>query len=294
MPSPERDWLLAEHRRRNLQTLDAAEHFQTHRAHAMQLLMQFAGTPPGKLCVLGAGNCNDLNLPELLSRFREICLVDLDRAAPELAVARRLSAPHLSRVHVAASTDVTGIYRLLQTATENPDIPLDSGAVLTLLAAAPPQFPGAPFDCVVSGCLLSQLIDSAQLALGANHASLFEVILALREQHLRTLVQTLAPGGRGLLISDFVSSQSLPQLMQIEASRLAPTLLQAIAAKNFFTGLNPFAIQNALQTNPQFAGTLADIQLHHPWRWDIGRKQFAVFAISFQKTPACLQEAARQ
>jgi hypothetical protein len=131
--------------------------------------------------------------------------------------------------------------------------------------------------------LLSELIDSVSLALAADHPSIIPVILALRKQHLLTLVESLVPGGHALVVFDFVSSNSLPNLMQIDQSHLNQALVEAINAKNFFTGLNPFAIRAELQTNPEFAARINEIHLHPPWRWDIGSKQFAVAAISFRR-----------
>jgi hypothetical protein len=49
----------------------------------------------------------------------------------------------------------------------------------------------APFDCIASTCLLSELIDSFLLAVSGNHPALAPVILALRRQHLRMMIQSL-------------------------------------------------------------------------------------------------------
>ncbi len=274
------NWLMAEHQRRNQTTLNAHLLFAPHRQRVMHLLKQNASAAPGRLCLLGPGNCNDLDLVELLSVFKEIVLVDLDRAATELAVASTVGETMREHVHVAESTDVTGVFDRLH-ATDVKDFHSSAVNDLLRLLALTSQIPSTPFDCVVSTSLLSQLIDSLVLALGINHPSIVVLILALRRQHLRTLVQALVPGGRGVLVFDFVSSQSLPGLMQIDDSRLNQTLIEAINAKNFFTGLNPFAIQAELQTHTDFAGLITDIRLHPPWRWDIGIKQFAVSAISF-------------
>jgi len=276
------EWLIAEHQRRNQTTLDACSLFEPHRQRVMHLIKQAAGSTSGRLCVLGAGNCNDLDLVELLNVFGEIVLVDVDRAATEIAVVNGLRESLRERVHVADSTDVTGAFERLQTADAKDFNSNATNDLLTLLTINP-QLPLSPFDCIASTCLLSQLIDSVVLVLGTNHPSIVPIILALRRQHLRTLVHSLVAGGRGLLVFDFVSSQSVPGLMQIDDARLNQTLIEAINAKNFFTGLNPFAVQAELKTHSDFAGLITDIRLHPPWRWDIGIKQFAVSAISFRR-----------
>lgn len=280
---PQEPWLLAEHQRRNLTTLNANALFAAHRQRVMRLLKQAAGDLPGRLCVLGAGNCNDLDLGDLLAEYLEIVLVDLDRAASVSAVTTAIDDSLRHRIHIADSTDVTGAFERLQVA-DTKDFGSDAAADLLRLFSAVPQIPFAPFDCIVSTCLLSQLIDSLVLALGKDHPSIVTLILALRKQHLRTLVQSLVQGGRGLLIFDFVSSQSLPNLMQIDEGHLHHTLIDAINAKNFFTGLNPFAVQAEMATHADLAGLIRNIRLHPPWRWDIGQKQFAVSAISFVRS----------
>jgi hypothetical protein len=278
-------WLFAEHQRRNQTTQNAKALFEPHRQRVMQLLKQIGGPTPGRLCVLGAGNCNDLDLVELLAVFQEIVLVDLDQSAPQCAIAATIPSNAYHRVRVADITDVTGIFERLQ-AAESKDLNADATNDLLKLLTADPQIPGSPFDCIVSTCLLSQLIDSLVLALGTNHPSIISMILAIRKQHLRTLVQSLVPDGRGLLVFDFVSSHSLPNLMQIDDCHLNQSLVEAINAKNFFTGLNPFVVQAELHQHPDFAGRITDIRLHPPWRWDIGKKQFAVSAISFRRSQA--------
>ncbi|MDX1928750.1 MAG: hypothetical protein SFV81_19630 [Pirellulaceae bacterium] len=284
-------WLLAEHQRRNQTTLKAHALFDTHRQRVTDLIKQAGvlkqdeGVQAGRMCVLGAGNCNDLDLVELANVFQEIVLVDIDSAAMEQAVANGGGKALRGRVHVTESTDVTGIFERLQAADVKD---ASSSAVTELLAllTVNPKLPSAPFDCIVSTCLISQLLDSVILALGANHPGLVPLLLTLRRQHLRTIVHNLADHGRGIFIFDFVSSQTLPNLMQIDEGRLSQTLVEAINAKNFFTGLNPFAVQAELQSHADFVGLIADVQLHSPWRWDIGKKQFAVSAISFQRKEA--------
>ena len=274
-------WLLAEHQRRNQTTISAHSIFDNHRQRMMQLLRPVSGQKLGRLCVLGAGNCNDLDLVELPNLFEEVVLVDVDRAATEQAIASRMEESMRGRVHVSES-DVSGIFERLQ-AADVKDFASNAAKDLLELLSVNPKLPSSPFDCIASTCLISQLLDSVILAMGANHPSLVPIILALRRQHLRAIVHNLSAGGSGVFVFDFVSTQTLPNLMQIDESRLNQTLIEAINAKNFFTGLNPFAVQTELQSHADFAGLIKDIQLHPPWRWNIGKKQFAVSAISFRR-----------
>src|ERR1043166_2958493 len=73
----------------NRQTRDAWDRCAAHR-RKLHALIAAANSPPGsRLCVLGAGNCNDIDLRLLERGFAEIHLVDLDRDAIESGIARR-------------------------------------------------------------------------------------------------------------------------------------------------------------------------------------------------------------
>src|SRR5690349_17998645 len=64
--------------------------WQAFAAHRQQLTRLLAGRATGlRLCVLGAGNANDLDIEQLRSRFSEITLVDLDAEALARATARQ-------------------------------------------------------------------------------------------------------------------------------------------------------------------------------------------------------------
>jgi hypothetical protein len=85
----------------NRQTQDAWLRCARHREKVHSLLMKGAVTGDASLCVLGAGNCNDLDLSRSLTTFREIHLVDLDLPAMEAAVARH-HPPDASRIQLHA------------------------------------------------------------------------------------------------------------------------------------------------------------------------------------------------
>src|SRR6187399_585339 len=66
---------------RHQSSVDLTELYAPHRERVMALIPeQPAG---GTLCVLGAGRCDDLDLPRLARRFTRIHLVDLDGKAME-------------------------------------------------------------------------------------------------------------------------------------------------------------------------------------------------------------------
>ncbi|MFT5326875.1 MAG: hypothetical protein ACI8P0_004758, partial [Planctomycetaceae bacterium] len=74
----------AEQRRRNEESRDAWHRYARHRERVTELLLgtvsdtslECDSTRTRRLCLLGAGNCNDVDLKRLAETFDEIHLVD--------------------------------------------------------------------------------------------------------------------------------------------------------------------------------------------------------------------------
>ncbi len=82
-----------------------------------------------------------------------------------------------------------------------------------------------------------------------------------------------------VLVSDFVSSATFPQLATMSPAQLAAALPQLIEQRNFFTGTNPVAIRDALQA----LGAAGTVEIVGPWVWPVGARVFAVCAVISQK-----------
>lgn len=255
---------------RNTQTRLAWEGYQSHRDRVMQLLSKEAvsATPSQiRIMVLGAGNCNDLDLAQLLRHYREVHLVDLDRDALESAVSRQKVAGDLN-LHLHAPVD------LLPDAME---------AALNAL----PQV-----EVVASICLISQLLEvfiAKQSKNLTDPRQLSEAADKLVAQHLQQLRSLALPGGAVWLITDIVSSQTLPELASASEEALPGLLGQALQRGNFFLGLHPGRLQQGMAAlqSPQimdpseirmFAGPSA-VHVAGPWKWTMGPKVFAAVAV---------------
>jgi hypothetical protein len=288
-PLLDRNEIVAEHCRRNATTVEAREFFAQHRHRLMQLLLKLQRNPSDRLCLLGAGNCNDIDLPRLTQCFQQITLVDLDPAACHAAVERQAqSADQLAElkkhIHISNSTDVTGLLEVFDSGKQTGQSPSEIAAwLLQRLQDSRPSMGHLAYDCVSSCCLLSQLVDSIAMGLGSQTERFMQVILTMRRQHLLAMIHCLVPGGRGLIVLDFVSTQTLPQLSSADEHDLPRTLLAAVEAQNFFTGLNPFAIHAELLRDSGLSHLVDHVQLSKPWLWKIPMKTFAVCAISFVK-----------
>jgi len=242
------------------------------------------------VCVLGAGNCNDLELSVLIKHCSELHLVDFDSEALHRGLTSQLLAtgredvvdvPGGGRVILQSGVDLTGgaldPSRVAQTK--------DARALVQHALAGPTLDLGGPCDVAVSTALLTQLTSSAVEALGSNHPNLNAVILALRNGHLRLLARLLCPGGVALLVTDIVSSDTLPELLVVERPEALDGLLRtALASGNFFTGANPYAVATALRRDSILGKTVTDVSMVGPWRWWMGpRRAYLVVALFFRR-----------
>ena len=164
-----------------------------------------------RICLLGAGNCNDVDLRVLAGRCAEILLVDLDAEAMARGVAHQGLAED-STVTCLSGVDLTGLFTRLES------LPPGSAPVEQLVRAAelhsPPELKGG-FHVVASLCLLSQLVD-AVLQRIPNQQIAIDLIQVVRQRHLQLLLSQCTQGGSAILFTEIVSSDTAPQLVQTD------------------------------------------------------------------------------
>ena len=272
--------------RRNQQSVNSWATAESHRQRVTDLLKPSAHQRDPTLCVLGAGNCNDIDLKRLATFYQRIALVDIDQAALERGVAaQKLTISDQLQIH--GTCDLTGIWPLLSRLGQNRETPNDE---IDALLAASAAWPGlthlGQFDTVTSTCVLSQLIDGVIQSLGEQHSRCMEVIAAIRQRHLQLMQELTVSGGRAVLATDFVSTDTAPTLPTLSREALAGTLAKMIEQQNFFTGLNPFRLQSLLADPGYLHAAVTDVNMHKPWLWNLGPRQYAVTAISFQVPPS--------
>ena len=272
--------------RANRSTREHWTYFASHRAEIHKLLvtgLRPSAEPAGRLCVLGAGNCNDIDVPALLETFAEVHLVDIDAGAVGAAVERQgvASSP---RVRLHGGVDLTGMAARFADWDKAP--PTDGDVLSAAREIVWPGVPdvGGPFDAVLSPCLLSQLVGYASDVLGGSHQRRRELLVALRRRHLRQVTELLTPSGTGLIVCDVASSDGHPELHAAPRSALPAILDRLTYTDRGFDGLSPASMRDAVTSDPLIAPLLATPQLISPWLWTLGpRRRFLVYAMRLRR-----------
>ena len=274
----------------NAKTRANRQWFENHRTHTVTAICDAVKYLPlnkveSSIAILGCGNGNDLDLKKISETFSKIHLFDFDPASLAYLKSQQLDAPEiLESVVVESPVDLTGVSEDL----DNLPTELNEAQVVELAKKArqvADVLPGRQFDVVVSTSLITQLLASVVDSLGDDSEYKNFMMLAVRDGHLKLMADLIGPGGAGVLVSDFVSSDTLPELATADTSESVLTVARkAIDERNFFTGTNPWAMKDALAKliaeDPFEPWNIAS-----PWRWQIGQSRFyLVTAINFSKT----------
>jgi hypothetical protein len=288
VPAPTETDLVGLHRQNNRETAGSWAGFGAHREKVTALALEGAAEGGvATLAVLGAGNCNDLDLEALAARVAQVHLVDLDEEA--LRRARDRHRPEVARQLVLhAPVDLSGVAGQLAGFRRKPATPQQLATLPTrgteaVLAALP-----GPFDRVISTCFLSQLLQSAFVCLGPRHPQLHILACALALAHMRAMVQLVRPGGSAVVITDAVSTETYP-LVELWDRQPPLTLLAELErADNVFSGTGPAFLRRLLVSAPLLGPLVAGApRLHQPWLWTFSEERsYLVYALSFARAAA--------
>jgi hypothetical protein len=277
--------LVTLHRRNNRESAELWQRFEGHRARVTALALgEVPAGDTATLAVLGAGNCNDLDLAAITRRFAEVHLVDLDAEA--LARARARQAPEVAaKLRLHAPVDLSGSFDRLGRFKDQPATPVELANLPRLsLEKVRAALPGQ-FDVVMSTCFLSQLMQSAYIALGPAHRQLHLIACALALAHVRLVAALARPGGSAHLVTDAVTTESYP-LVELWDRQPPRALLEELERKeNVFSGTGPGFLRRILATDAQVAPLLAGAaRLVDPWLWPFTEERsYLVYALSFQR-----------
>lgn len=237
--------------------------------------------PGGRLCVLGAGKCNDLDLERLASHYAELHLVDIEPAAIAAAVSRQAPATRSKLFpHAPVDLAVLNEKRAGKWKRRAPAASELSSAESAARGAALSRLPG-PFDTVVSACVLTQLGFALTRLLGERHALLGPLRLSTVQTHLRLLLELTARGGTSLFVSDLASSTHYP-LEQLPPGADLEHVLQDIVSKRvFYHVAHPDLIRGSLaELSPDQEPTPLS-----PWLWTGPQQRtYLVYALALRRS----------
>jgi hypothetical protein len=276
------DWLSQEQLRRNLAADDTWTLYAPHRERVTRWLQRSHRSADDRLCLLGAGNLNDVDLRRLLPEFREIVLVDLDESALERGLERQgvVGDPRIQRIAPADVTGAVAEFAKLKLGTAADD---EITHCQSLLARTPRLSHLGQFEVVASVGLLTQLIETVVLSIGNAHPQFWPTVSAMRAQHLRVMLGLTAPGGSTVLVTEVLSSDTCPELLSVNVSDLGALLQREIAARNFFTGTNPAALRHFVLNDPVLGSEVSDVRVSEPWLWPFLVRTYAVYGATIEK-----------
>ncbi|MDX2018677.1 MAG: hypothetical protein SF187_00445 [Deltaproteobacteria bacterium] len=240
--------------------------YSEHRAQVTRLIVsRSAAVKDARVALLGAGNCNDVDLQQILPHVAQVHLVDIDMQAINGARAR-LNETQRAQVKLHAPVDLSGLLATWQQA--RPLLPafaeVDAWAAqgATSVAAAVPEF----FDLVVSCCVLTQMSWGLRQSLGPDHPLQMQAREALVAAHLRSLA-ALAPTGKALLVSDMISTEYHPLDDLPAGTNLQALMDRLVAEQNFYQGANPPLVRRLLRRDPWLAPRVKQQTWLPPWLW---------------------------
>jgi len=264
-----------EQQRSNEESWNHRKSFASHRARLTA--MALGESPHGRICILGAGNCADLDLEEVAKSYEEVHLVDIDGAA----LGRALSAcpaELAQRIQVHPGVDLSGLEenldrwgRMQVTPEELMAYPAETAKRIRLLL-------GRTFDRVLSACLLSQLHLLTRRVLSEQHPLFSAVTFCLNLAHLRTLLELTHPQGRALLATD-VTSNEIVSLSDEDCKHPLEYLGVVLSQQDVFQAVDPRVLAAILADDPLLAGCAQISAPHDAWLWQNGPdRRFLVYA----------------
>ena len=266
----------------------ATGHEATFAEHRARLTREIAARAPvsggGRLCLLGAGNANDVDLDALAACFGEIHLVDIDPDAVARAVAR-LPPARRARMIPHVPVDASGLYdRLEKWAVDPPKLEAFGEIVGTAVANVVAALPG-PFDVVVSCGLLTQLQLVLLQVVGDTHPRFAELREAVNRAHVRALGALLGPDGVALLVTDLTNAEIHPPLIDVAADAdLGKLMSDALAAGSVIYAAHPGLLSSEMRRDPELKQAFAVRFPIGPWLWHNGPNQvLLVYALEIAR-----------
>ncbi|HEV3191476.1 MAG TPA: hypothetical protein VGY54_13300 [Polyangiaceae bacterium] len=255
--------------------------YADHRAHFTEALLSSVLRQGGRICLLGAGNCNDVDLERLAATFSEIHLVDIDSAALARAAARQPPSVR-ALLHRHAPVDLSGLSkRLKKWKAAAPTLAGVEASAASAVRSIVASLSG-PFDVVASACVLTQMSFHLRDVLGESHPMLAALRISLVATHLGTLAGLTKVGGVSLLASDLTSSNFYPVGELSPDGDLRDAMNKIVETGRFYHAANPHLIRDVLA---RYEGErVGEPEWLDPWIWTGAHSRtYLVYALRFQR-----------
>jgi hypothetical protein len=276
---------VAEQIESNASALGHEASFAAHRARlTREILERTPAGGRGRLCLLGVGNANDVDLGALAARFAEIHLVDVDADAVGRAIAG-VPPPLRAPLIAHAPFDASGLFDRLEGWVAAPP---EAAALDAVVAEAVARVAGAlpgPFDVVVSCSLLTQLQLVLLQVLGDAHPRFDDLRTAVNRAHMRALGALLGPGGVALMVTDLTTSAIYPPLVLVDdGADLGKLMSDLIAAGHIIYAAHPGQLSSEMRRDPALKQAFDVRSPIGPWIWRNGPAQsLLVYAIEIRR-----------
>ncbi|WP_145984704.1 class I SAM-dependent methyltransferase [Methylobacterium aquaticum] len=211
----------------NTATRSCWERYSAHRENLMRLIRQHAVTR-GSITILGAGNCNDIDLAELFNLFSVVNLIDIDLKSLEYATCRYPISGNNFNLIVS-------------------DISIPPKIEPCLIRSS---------DLVLSACVVSQLVAQED----RNHRDLSnEFFRNIWWNHFDWIEILTSPNGRALIISDVG--------MVLNRCDIEDNIDRRINIARF-AGVDSIAINRNLLDHPKSRSTFYPPLKLTDWNWN--------------------------
>jgi hypothetical protein len=250
----------------------AVGHEDAFASHRARMTEEIAARAPagggGRLCLLGIGNANDVDLVVLAERFKLIHLADVDGEAVERALSH-IPDPLRSRFVTHVPLELSGMLDRLEASKIPPDAELITSAVSRVVGALP-----GPFDVVVSCSLLTQLQLTLLQIVGETHPRFEALRTALGGIHVRTLAGLLAPRGVALLVTDLTTSDIYPPLQHLDPDAdLGKLMTDLLASGHVIHAAHPGMLSAEVRRDSDLSRRFTVRSPVGPWLWRNGPTQ---------------------
>jgi hypothetical protein len=193
-------------------------------------------------------------------------------------------APLRPRLALHAPVDVSGLFdRLDGWRRTPPALSALEAQVAPAVARVVGRLP-APFDVVVSCCVLTQLQLALLQVVGDQHLRFPELRGLLNAVHVRLLAALLAPGGVALLVTDMTSSDTYPLDDLAPDADLRPVMDHLVHVGNLIHSAHPGLLSAEIRRDPALKQAFSVRFPVGPWLWQNGpERTYLVYALEIRR-----------